>query len=124
MLRPRQKEMLAGQQNANVDDCSIPRFNPLSPAVLPNPYPYYHHLRTHDPVHWGLAEDSDAPGRWYITRLQDVVALLKDERFGREVDRVLPPPTPKADTLLEEVAEGWMILRDPPTHTHLRGLVH
>lgn len=105
----------------------IERFDPLAPSVLADPYPVYARLRQHDPVHWGLADDAGLPGRWYITRFEDVVAVLKDARFGREVEKVLPPaaipPVADEDRPLHQMATGWMILRDPPTHTRLRGLV-
>lgn len=117
----------------------IPRFNPLDPAVLADPYPHYARLRTEDPVHWGMADDAGLPGRWYITRFDDVTALLKDARFGREVHRVVPPAQNKdgaagttlhpsaedgaADATLRAMADQWMILRDPPAHTRLRSVV-
>src|SRR5262245_29335463 len=103
------------------------RFDPLSPLVLPNPYPHYAHLRRHDPIHWGTADDAGLPGRWYIVRHADVMSVLKDHRFGREVEKVLPPtavqPPTGEEATLRAVAEHWMILRDPPIHTRLRGLV-
>ncbi len=103
---------------------TLPRFDPLDPAALVNPYPFYRQLQEHDPVHWGMADDAGLPGRWYVVRYADVMALLRDARFGREVDKVtqMPPPPPE-DHLLTEVAQGWMILRDPPAHTRLRALV-
>lgn len=101
-------------------------FNPLHPAILPNPYPAYARLRAEDPVHWGNAADAGLPGRWYLVRYSEVTAVLKDPRFGREIDKVLPPsalpPVVPADQPLAEVAKGWMILRDPPAHTRLRAL--
>lgn len=100
------------------------RYNPLDPAALTNPYPFYRHLQENDPVHWGSADDAGLPGRWYVVRYADAMALLRDGRFGREVDKVVSlPPRPAEDHLLTEVAQGWMILRDPPNHTRLRGLV-
>ena len=103
------------------------RFNPLSTTILPDPYPAYARLREVDPVHWGNADDAGLPGRWYLVRYADVIAVLKDPRFGREVDKVLPaaalPAITPADQPLADVAKGWMILRDPPVHTRLRGLV-
>lgn len=100
------------------------RFNPLDRAALINPYPFYRDLQLHDPVHWGIADDAALSGRWYVVRYADVMALLRDARFGREIDKVVPPPPPPPeDHLLTEVARSWMILRDPPTHTRLRGLV-
>ena len=102
-------------------------FNPLAPTILPDPYPAYARLRAVDPVHWGDAADGGLPGRWYLVRYADVIAVLKDPRFGREVDQVLPasalPVVTPADQPLADVAKGWMILRDPPVHTRLRGLV-
>jgi hypothetical protein len=103
------------------------RFDPLHPAVLCDPYPTYAQLRVHDPVHWGSAADAGACGCWYVTRFADVAAMLKDPRFGREVDKVLPahilPPVDPADQPLRQMADWWMILRDPPMHTRLRSVV-
>jgi cytochrome P450 len=100
------------------------RFDPLDPASLADPYPFYRHLQETDPVHWGVADDAGLAGRWYVVCYDDVMAILKDARFGREVDKVVPmPEQPAEDRLLSEVAQGWMILRDPPVHTRLRGLV-
>lgn len=108
------------------NDHSMNPFNPLDPTILPNPYPAYERLRIDDPVHWGTAADAGLPGRWYLVRYPDVAAVLKDPRFGREIDKVLPPsalpPVAPADQSLAEVAKGWMILRDPPAHTRLRTL--
>jgi cytochrome P450 len=104
------------------------RFDMYHPAVLPDPYPSYARLRADDPVHWGMPGDGHWPGTWYILRYDDVMAGLKDGRLGREVGRVLPPermpPQPPAFKPLHDVAAQWMILRDPPTHTRLRGLVN
>jgi pimeloyl-[acyl-carrier protein] synthase len=93
-----------------------PVFNPRLPEFHANPYPFYHALREKDPVH------QTPMGFWVLTRYDDVVASLRDPRFGR--DGFAP--------LLEaaygpEGAEGRlprsMLLRDPPDHTRLRTLV-
>ncbi|MCB0114034.1 MAG: cytochrome P450 [Caldilineaceae bacterium] len=100
-------------------------FNPLDPAVLADPYPHYRRLQADDPIHWGNADDMGLPGRWYVTRLDDVVAVLKDNRFGREIDRVRPDlaaTIPPEEREIAALAQGWMILRDPPVHARLRGL--
>ena len=102
-------------------------FNPLAPEVLADPYPHYRRLRSHDPVHWGVSGDPNFAGCWYITRYDDVVSILKDQRFGREIWRVLPelfPPAPAAQQPIAEMSWYWMVLRDPPAHTRLRSLVH
>ncbi len=35
------------------------RFDPLSPAALANPYPFYAWLREHDPLHWGIGSSGE-----------------------------------------------------------------
>lgn len=104
------------------------RFDPFLPQVLANPYPTYKRLRETEPVHWGVAGDPSWAGTWYLFGHDDVVAALTDRRLGREVRRVLPveaiPPLSDAYQPLFEMTKNWMILRDPPTHTRLRSLVH
>jgi cytochrome P450 len=100
------------------------RFNPLEPAVLADPYPYYAWLRLNDPMHWGVSGDSTVDGCWYVTRYADVIALLKEPRLGREIDRVLPDRFSPSGSSAAEIIHEWMVLRDPPDHTHLRALVH
>lgn len=112
------------------------RFDPLSPAALANPYPFYAWLREHDPLHWGIGSSGEEGGCWYITRYAESVAALKDPRLGREIWRVLPeltqpehaePPASSAaqdgDQAILEMSRQWMVLRDPPVHTRLRSLV-
>lgn len=104
------------------------RFDPFDRTIVLDPYPHYRRLRAEDPVHWGVAGDPARPGTWYLFRHDDVMATLKDPRFGRELARALPPedlpPVPDAHRDLALMSEHWMILRDPPTHTRLRGLVN
>ena len=54
------------------EDC-----DPTLPGY-PDPYPYYHRLRSEDPVHW-----SEFMHGWVLTRHADAVAYLKDRRFSR-----------------------------------------
>jgi cytochrome P450 len=65
------------------------RFDPLAPHVLADPYPYYAWLRAHDPIHWGVGGSGGDEGCWYVTGYDDAVALLKEARLGREIDKVL-----------------------------------
>jgi pimeloyl-[acyl-carrier protein] synthase len=85
-------------------------FNPFLPTFHANPYPFYHRLRAADPVH------RTPMGLWVLTRYDDVVAVLKDPRFGREgFEQILA-------NVYGEGARS-MLFRDPPDHTRLRGLV-
>lgn len=106
---------------------SMCAFNPLSPAIVADPYPVYRELRETEPVHWGASGDADWPGTWYLFAHDDVVPSLKDTRLGREVEAVLPESRrPKPDPrfqVLQTMLKEWMLLRDPPHHTHLRAPV-
>jgi len=102
-------------------------FNPLSPAIVADPYPVYRELRETEPVHWGVSGDAHWPGTWYLFAHNDVVPALKDTRLGREIEAVLPEARrPKHDPkflVLQEMLKEWMLLRDPPHHSHLRAPV-
>lgn len=102
-------------------------FDPLAPAVLANPYPYYRWLQSYDPVHWGKAGAPGQPGCWYITRYTEATAALKEARLGREIWQLQPELTQKSDVAddspSQAMSKQWMVLRDPPVHTRLRSLV-
>ncbi|MGE5272069.1 MAG: cytochrome P450 [Thiohalocapsa sp.] len=99
-------------------------FRPLDPAFLDDPYPTYARLRDAHPVAWGSTPAVGYAGFWFVSRYADVAAGLKDNRFGREVTRVLPadafPPVPEADRPLYAMLADWMLFKDPPTHARLR----
>ncbi len=101
-------------------------FNPLSPEFQANPYAYYDGLRNAAPVYfwepWGM---------WFLSTYADCVTVLKDARMGREFDRALTPEQlaalpkpPEQQQPLIDMERNWMLLRDAPTHTRLRALVH
>jgi cytochrome P450 len=96
-----------------------PLFNPLSPEFIRNPYPYYHHLRTTDPVHRSLL------GFFVASRYTDINFVLRERRFGKDFvgrmtrrfgSEVLDEPVYRS-------MRHWMLQQDPPDHTRLRGLV-
>jgi cytochrome P450 len=99
-------------------------FRPLDPAFLEDPYPIYAELRDHHPVAWGSTPAVGYAGFWFVSRYADVSSGLKDNRFGREVTRVLPadafPPIPEEDKPLYTMLADWMLFKDPPTHARLR----
>src|SRR2546430_2192217 len=53
-------------------------FNPFRPEFHADPYPFYHRLRSVEPVH------QTSMGFWVLTRYDDVVMVLRDPRFGRD----------------------------------------
>ncbi len=96
-----------------------PLFNPMSPEVIADPYPYYHRLRETDPVH------RSALGFFVASRHADVSHILRDKRFGK--DFVGRMTRRFGDKIMEEPIyrsmRHWMLQQDPPDHTRLRGLV-
>jgi cytochrome P450 len=96
-----------------------PLFNPWSPEFIADPYPFYHRLRTTEPMHL-------MPLGFYIaSRHADVTAILRDRRFGKDfVGRMTRRGGPK---IMEEPIyrsmRHWMLQLDPPDHGRLRGLV-
>ena len=53
-------------------------FNPLDPAFIADPYPFYRRLRETAPVF------KTPQGLWLITRYEDVAFALRDKRFGKD----------------------------------------
>jgi len=96
-----------------------PAFNPFSPDFVRNPYPSYHRLRDEEPMHRSLL------GPWVASRYEDVDAILRDRRFGKDFARRTKERY-GAEALQEPMfasMQHWMLLQDPPDHTRLRGLV-
>ncbi len=102
--------------------------NPLSPEFRANPYPYYDMMRMGAPIFY-----LDSWNMWFCTRHEDCTALMRDNRLGHEILRVTTEEEAqlnKIDDLPEshqkraKMQAKWMLFRDPPSHTRLRGLVH
>ena len=101
-----------------------PRVDLLNPTYKANPYPTYAELRSEAPVY--RATLPDGRGVWLVTRYEDVVAVLKDERFVKDWRKAMTPeqlaqipPIPEAMRPLSEN----MLDKDPPDHERLRRLV-
>jgi cytochrome P450 len=96
-----------------------PLFNPLSPEFIRDPYPYYHQLRTTDPVH------RSPLGFFVASRHADISFVLREKSFGK--DFVGRMTRRFGGEILEEPVyrsmRHWMLQQDPPDHTRLRGLV-
>lgn len=97
----------------------------MSRAFRTEPYPVYAELRRAGPVCRVRLGDNDS--MLLISRHGDVVAALKDARFGTEDPTAatasqdqLPPQIRE----LQALQRHWMLFANPPRHTRLRGLVH
>jgi cytochrome P450 len=86
----------------------------FDPALRTDPYPFFDRLRDHDPVY-----ETDF-GYWYVSRYDDITALLRDERMvaGSGVaDSIGLPPGP-----LHDLMDTWMMSVDGPAHAKVRRL--
>ncbi len=95
-------------------------FNPLDPAFIADPYPFYRRLRETAPVF------KTPQGFWLITRYEDVAFALRDKRFGKDFAGNMKRRYGDADGMNEPAIASLartMLVQDPPDHTRLRGLV-
>ena len=99
--------------------------DPVDPGFYNDPYPAYHRIRAEVPVfrweHYGI---------WCFSRFEDVNALLRDRRFGRQVlhvasrDELGWPDTPAHLRPFYDFESHSLLELEPPVHTRLRGLVN
>src|SRR5947209_7858440 len=92
-----------------------------------NPFPFYAQLRAEAPV---LPVQVKLPTRqraWLITRYDDVLSVLKDERFAKDRRNAMTPEQLKKQPWIPPMfkpLERNMLDLDSPDHTRLRALVH
>ncbi len=89
-------------------------YNPLSPEVQENPFPYYGFLRRHHPVMW--LEPLQA---WAISCYRDVDYAIKNPQIFSSAKWIAQ----SAGDLNPVPEVPWMIETDPPDHSRLRKLV-
>jgi cytochrome P450 len=97
-----------------------PLLDLADPKFLADPYPAYRFLRDRAPV-WRAPT-----GVWVLTRYGEIAAVLKDPRFGHDFEGELSDIRERRELLDEPAYRGLrlsMLVRDPPDHTRLRGLV-
>jgi cytochrome P450 len=99
--------------------------DPRGTQFYKNPYPAYHAIRAQCPVFkW------EQYGQWCFTRHDDVNALLRDRRFGRQILHVASreelgwPQVPDHIKVFAEHEAHSLLELEPPVHTRLRGLVN
>lgn len=101
------------------------RLDPVDPDFYNDPYPAYAAIRAETPVfRW---EDY---GIWCFARFEDVNALLRDRRFGRQILHVATSEelgwseTPDHLRPFYDFESHSLLELEPPVHTRLRGLVN
>ncbi|MFZ0544046.1 MAG: cytochrome P450, partial [Candidatus Promineifilaceae bacterium] len=89
-----------------------------------NPFPTFELLREERPIYAHTAPNGLTI--WYISRYEDVVAVLKDpQRFVKDQSHVFPDKRgtqSQHDDILRLINQN-MLFSDPPDHTRLRALV-
>jgi cytochrome P450 len=94
-----------------------PRFDPLAPDVVDDPYPAYARLRAAGAV------SRAGPGMWAVTGYADVAALLRDERLGHRFSDEFRRPFTSAGGPASALLSGIVSSLEPPTHTRVRHLL-
>jgi cytochrome P450 len=99
--------------------------DPVDPSFYNDPYPAYHAIRAETPIFkW------EQYGIWCFARFEDVNALLRDRRFGRQILHVASreelgwPDTPAHLRPFYDFESHSLLELEPPVHTRLRSLVN
>ncbi len=101
---------------------TAPQFDPQDAAFSVAPYPLLSHFRDHAPVHY-----SQALKGWAVFRHADVQRVMRDSQMS--ADKITPFYTaldPSQKTQVQTLVTylgGWLVFKDPPDHTRLRGLI-
>lgn len=93
-----------------------------APQLLANPYPWYAQVREAGIAYFSPPNQPDARVP-VLARYHDVQAVLRDPRFGR-AGFSKGAANALGDGPLSRSFAQWMLFRDPPDHTRLRGLVN
>jgi cytochrome P450 len=102
--------------NAEKGEAASPVELRFDSVTIQNPYPMFARLRAADPVH------KTPTGIFVITRYADLVAVLKDPRFGRAgLEASLQQSHGLGDQRMYILP---MMFSDPPDHTRLRAVLN
>ncbi|MEP6826703.1 MAG: cytochrome P450 [Aestuariivirga sp.] len=99
--------------------------DPREAQFYDDPYPFYRRLQAECPVFkW------QQYGHWCFARHDDVNALLRDRRFGRQILHVASreelgwAEVPAHVRVFAEHEKHSLLELEPPVHTRLRGLIN
>ena len=100
--------------------------DPRNESFVQNPYPFYAELRAKAPVfRW-----TDLDNLWCFAKHEDVSALLRDRRFGRQILHLATreeldwPETPAHLAPFQAFEKHSLLELEPPVHTRLRGFIN
>jgi cytochrome P450 len=99
--------------------------DPRDPAFYNNPYPTYREIRAAAPAfYW------EEYGYWCFARHEDVNALLRDRRFGRQITHLVSrerlgwPEIPQHLAPFYAFEAHSLLELEPPAHSRIRALVN
>ncbi len=98
--------------------------SPTDAGFVQNPYATYRRFREHDAIWW---EDY---GMWVFPGFDDVNAIFRDRRFGRDILHVSTrealgwEPVPQHLEPFYAFEANSLLEKEPPAHTRLRALVN
>lgn len=96
----------------------IAKVNIASSEFKADPFPFYARLRSEAPVY--QTKLPDRRNVWLVTRYNDVLSVLKDDRFGKDKINARTPPW--LPGMFKPLLRNMLDV-DAPDHTRLRGLV-
>lgn len=103
----------------------LPQPNIVSAEFKADPFPFLAQLRATEPVYRTTLPDGTPV--WLVARYNDVLTLLRDERFTKNRRSALTPEQarklPWTPPMFRPLERNMLDL-DPPDHTRLRSLVH
>jgi len=103
--------------NAERDQGAIeydPVYDPFSPEVISDPYPFYARLRDEHPVHHNERLDF-----YVLSRYDDIFHALRKPQLFSSAQGL----TPAKDEITQLGLPPTFIMMDPPDHTRLRRLI-
>nr|WP_235945768.1 cytochrome P450 [Saccharibacillus alkalitolerans] len=86
----------------------------FTPGFAQDPYPVYARMREEEPIAKLMFPDGQFG--WMITRYEDAVDVLKDNRFIKDMTKIF-------GNGYQSIFTSNMLFSDPPDHRRLRGLV-
>src|SRR5215472_2593245 len=96
----------------------IAHVNIASSEFKADPFPFYARLRSEAPVY--QTKLPDRRNAWLVTRYNDVLSVMKDDRFGKDKINARTPPW--LPGMFKPLMRNMLDV-DVPDHTRLRGLV-
>jgi cytochrome P450 len=102
----------------------IEPINIAAPSFRANPFPTFQQWRADRPV---VPVKAFGERAWLVTRYDDVLAALTDDRLVKDRRNAQVPDQPTREMWMPEFIEPLrrnMLDTDPPDHTRLKSLVH